>query len=155
MLKAESLSDLFCYDEHMRRPEAGVGVFIFKEGKFLMLKRQGAHGAGSWSVPGGWMEYGETFEETARREVMEEVGLKIKDVRFGAVTNNVFPEDKIHSVTIWILSEYAGGEAAIMVPEKISGLKWCDFDSLPQPLFKPWEELLSSEFISGIKKPLQ
>ena len=139
----------------MKRPEAGVGVFIFKDGKFLMLERQGAHGAGSWTVPGGWMEYGETFEKTARREVMEEVGLKIKNVRFGAVTNNIFPEDKIHSVTIWILSDYTGGEPEILVPDKISALKWCDFDTLPQPLFKPWDELLSSQFIGDIKKQLQ
>ncbi len=117
-----------------------------------MLERQGAHGAGSWSVPGGWMEYGESFEETARREVMEEVGLKIKNIRFGAVTNNVFPEDNIHSVTIWILSDYESGEPKVGVPDKISDLKWCDFDSLPQSLFKPWDELLSSQFIDKIKE---
>lgn len=146
---------LVCYDGFMDRPGVGVGVFIFKGKKFLMLKRQGAHGRGTWSVPGGWMEYGESFEETAEREVMEEVGLKIKGVRFGAVSNNVFPEDRIHSITIWVLSNYSGGKPKIMVPDKISGLKWCDFNSLPKPLFAPWDELLNSEFISNIKKQLQ
>jgi 8-oxo-dGTP diphosphatase len=120
-----------------------------------MLERQGSHGAGSWSVPGGWMEYGESFEETARREVMEEVGLRIENVRFGAVTNNVFPEDKIHSITVWVLSDYKSGEPKVLVPDKISRLKWCDFDRLPKPLFSPWNELLNSEFIGAIKKQLQ
>ena len=120
-----------------------------------MIKRQGSHGSGSWSVPGGWMEYGEAFEETAQREVMEEVGLKIKNIRFGAVTNNVFPEDKIHSITVWVLSDYESGEPKILVPDKISAMEWRDFGSLPQPLFKPWDELLSSEFIGDIKKQLQ
>ena len=139
----------------MDRPGVGVGVFIFKDKKFLMLKRQGAHGAGSWSVPGGWMEYGESFEETAKREVMEEVGLKIKNIRFGAVTTTVFPEEKIHSITIWIMSDYANGQPKIKVPDKIGKLEWCDFGSLPQPLFLPWNELLSSQFIGDIKKQLQ
>jgi 8-oxo-dGTP diphosphatase len=139
----------------MDRPGVGVGVFILKNGKFLMLERQGAHGAGSWSVPGGWMEYGETFEETAKREVQEEVGLEIDNVRFGAVTNNVFPRDKVHSITIWVLSDYASGQPEILVPDKISALKWSDFDSLPKPLFSPWDELLSSEFIGYIKKQLK
>ena len=66
----------------------GVGVFIFKDGKFLMQQRQGAHGAGSWSVPGGHLEFNETFEETATREVLEETDLTITNIRFGAVTND-------------------------------------------------------------------
>ncbi|HEX2558267.1 MAG TPA: NUDIX domain-containing protein [Nitrososphaera sp.] len=139
----------------MKRPGVGVGVFIFKDGQFLMIKREGAHGAGSWSVPGGWMEYGESFEETAKREVMEEVGLKIDNLRFGAVTNNVFKTEKIHSVTIWVISDYKKGQPKIMVPDKISKLLWCGFDSLPEPLFSPWKELLSSKFIDDIKKQLK
>lgn len=93
----------------MKRPGVGVGVFIIKNGKFLMTKRQGSHGEGTWTVPGGWMEYGEGFEQTAKREVAEEVGLNIKNVQFAAVTNNVFKEG-IHSITIWLTSEYASGK---------------------------------------------
>jgi len=130
-------------------------VFIFNDGQFLMIERQGAHGANSWSVPGGWMEYGESFEQTAKREVMEEVGLNIKNVRFGAVTNNIFTKDNIHSITVWMLSDYESGSPRILVPDKISNIKWCDFDTQPQPLFKPWEKLLKSEFIHTIKSAAQ
>jgi 8-oxo-dGTP diphosphatase len=139
----------------MERPGVGMGVFIFKDKKFLMILRHGAHGKGSWSVPGGWMEYGESFEETAIREVAEEVGLKIQNIRFGALTNTVFADENIHSVTVWVLSDYKSGHEQILEPEKINKLAWADFDSLPQPLFKPWDELLSSEFIANIKKQLQ
>ncbi len=55
----------------------GVGVFVFKGGEFLVLQRQGAHGAGTWSVPGGHLEAQESFEETARREVHEETGVEM------------------------------------------------------------------------------
>lgn len=132
-----------------------MGIFIGKSGQFLMIKRAGAHGTGSWSVPGGWMEFGEAFEQTAKREVAEEVGLKIKNVRFGGVSNTVFSDEEIHSVTVWVTSDYASGEEKNLEPEKISELKWCTFDSLPNPLFEPWNELLQSEFIDRIKHQLQ
>jgi 8-oxo-dGTP diphosphatase len=139
----------------MNRPGVGVGVFVIKDNKFLMLKRQGSHGAGTWTVPGGWIEFGETFEQTAKREVLEEVGVEIDNVRFGAVSNNVFDKENVHSITIWLLCDYKSGEPKILEPHKATGIKWCDFDSLPKPLFQPWDELLSSEFITNIKKQLQ
>lgn len=101
-----------------KQVRVGVGVFVFKDGAFLMQQRHGAHGAGSWSVPGGHQEFGESFEETARREVMEETGMQIRNVRFGAVTNDYFPEEDKHYVTIWVLSDWASGEAKIVEPDK-------------------------------------
>ena len=139
----------------MKGVKAGVGVFVFRNGKFLMQKRQGAHGVGTWSVPGGWMEFGESFEDTAKREVMEEIGLRISDVRVAGVVNSFFKEDDVHSVTIWVTSIYESGKASILEPDKIADLIWCDFDSLPSPLFPPWKELLKSEFLISIKNRLE
>src|SRR5581483_8572215 len=96
-----------------KQVRVGLGVFIFKDGKFLMGKRIGKHGRGSWSVPGGHMEFAETFEQTAMREVMEETGLKINNVRFGAVTNNIFKDEGKHTITIWVTSDYVSGQLAI------------------------------------------
>lgn len=119
-----------------------------------MLKRKGSHGSGTWCVPGGHLEFGESFEETARRETLEETGLNIKNIRVGAVTNDYFEDEQKHYATIWMISEYDSGEAAIMEPEKCDGLEWFDFDTLPSPLFLAWRQLLKSEFLSGIKKRL-
>jgi 8-oxo-dGTP diphosphatase len=131
--------------------KVGAGVFIFKKGKFLMLLRKGAHGGGTWSVPGGHVEFGETFEETAVREVEEETGLKIKNLRFGAVTTTMFSEEHRQSVTIWMLSDYDSGQPVIIEPEKCEKMEWRDFNSLPTPLFAPWDQLLSSKFLDDIK----
>ena len=60
------------------RPKVGFGVFVMKEGKFLIGKRKNAHGEGSWSLPGGHLEFKESWEECAVREVLEEVGVKKK-----------------------------------------------------------------------------
>src|SRR5690349_18066152 len=97
-----------------KQVRVGAGVFVFKAGTFLMMKRQGSHGAGTWAPPGGKMEFGEAFEDTARREVKEETGLDITNVRFAGVTNDLFHEDGKHFITLWLMSDYAGGEEKIM-----------------------------------------
>lgn len=130
----------------------GMGIFIFKNGKFLMLQRHGAHGAGSWSIPGGHIEYGESFEDTAQREVAEETGLKIKNIRFAAATNDFFKEEKKHYITIWMRSDWSSGEPSIMEPEKCLRQGWCTFATLPKALFLPWNQLLASDFIDQLKQ---
>ena len=60
----------------MKRPSVGVGVFVYNmDGKILLGKRKGAHGAGEWSLPGGHLEFNESFERCCEREVMEETGI--------------------------------------------------------------------------------
>ena len=137
----------------MNNPNVGVGiaVFVFKDGKFLMQKRQGSHGEGSWSVPGGHLEFGESFENTARREVKEETNLDITNVRFGAVTNDHFIDENKHYVTIWMLSDWESGELKNMEPEKCSAQQWHTFDDLPEPLFLTFDQLFASEFMDSIR----
>lgn len=132
----------------------GIGVFVFKNGTFLMGRRKNAHGDGHWSIPGGHLEFGETFEETAEREVFEETNLKIKNVRFGAITNDHFKKEDKHYVTIWMLSEWESGREKIVEPDKYVDMEWYDFTTLPQPLFLPWNQLLQSQFIEAIKAEL-
>ncbi|HUD06214.1 MAG TPA: NUDIX hydrolase [Candidatus Saccharimonadales bacterium] len=132
----------------------GIGVFIFKDGKFLMGRRKGSHGDGHWSIPGGHLEFGETFEDTASREVLEETGLEIRNVRFGAVTNDYFKDEGKHYVTIWVLSDWASGKEQLTEPDKFIEMQWRDFDNLPTPLFLPWQQLLSSQFIDAMKQEL-
>ena len=135
-------------------PKIGVGTFVFRDGKFLMQKRQGAHGEGTWSIPGGHLEYGEAPEQTSVREVLEETGCEIENVRFAAATNDYFADEGKHYVTWWTMSDWKSGEPYITEPDKCSEQMWTDFDNLPIPLFLPWEQLLRSEFIENIQSEL-
>jgi len=136
-------------------PRVGVGVFIARDGKFLMGHRIGSHGSGTWSIPGGHMEFGESFEQTAMREVMEETGMVIKNVRFAAVTNDFFESDNKHYVTIWVMSDWNANEPHITEPDKFIDQEWIDVDGIPEPLFLPWYELLKSEFMDDIKRQIK
>jgi 8-oxo-dGTP diphosphatase len=135
-------------------PRVGVAVFIIKDGKFLMGQRQGSHGTGTWSVPGGWLEYQESFEDGAMREVKEETNIDITNLSFAAITNNVFKGEAVHSISIWIFSDWKAGEPTITEPDKFTEQRWVDFDSLPSPLFLAFEELLKGEFVEAIKERL-
>ncbi|MGC1176848.1 MAG: NUDIX domain-containing protein, partial [Candidatus Saccharimonadales bacterium] len=99
------------------RPKIGVGVFVWKDGKFLMGKRLGSHGAQTWSIPGGHLEFGESWEACAKREVLEEAGIVIENVRFLAATNDLFPADKKHYVTIWVECDWKSGEPTLTEPD--------------------------------------
>ncbi len=128
------------------KPKVGVGVIIIKKGKILLGKRKNAHGEGNWCFPGGHLEYGESWEECAIRETLEETGSKIDNIRFGAVTNDIFKKDHKHYITIFMLSDFASGKVKVMEPNKCEQWEWFDWGQLPQPLFVPIKNLIKSGF---------
>ena len=129
-----------------KRPNVGVGVIILKGNKVLLHKRKKAHGDGTWSFPGGHLEFGETIESCAKREVMEEAGIKIKNVKLGPYTNDVFKKDSKHYITIYAIADYQSGRAEIKEPEKCERWDWFTWRNLPSPLFIPVENLLKQKF---------
>ncbi|MET7393053.1 NUDIX hydrolase [Dactylosporangium sp. NPDC005572] len=136
----------------MQNVRVGIGVFVIRDGRFLMGQRRGSHGAGSWSVPGGHLEFGESFEQVAAREVAEETGLTVVNLHFGGVTNDVFTDEDRHYVTVWMLGDCPEGEPEVLEPDKFTRQGWFTFDDLPQPLFLPWVHLLQSPFIEDIRR---
>ncbi len=128
----------------MMRPGVGVGVFVMKDGKFLLQKRQGSHGAGSWSLPGGHMEYGETPEQTAVRETKEEFDVSIKNPKIIGITNDFMPADSKHYITIFVEAEYDAGEPKIMDTSSAE-MGWFSKDGLPSPLFIPLKNFIENK----------
>jgi 8-oxo-dGTP diphosphatase len=121
----------------MDRPKVGVGVIVIKDGRVIMQKRKNRHGNGTWSFPGGHMEAGESFEDCAKREVMEELGIGIANLRQGPFTNDIFTEEDKHYITIFMLAEYGTGEIRVMEPDVIEEWQLADWDDMPDPLFLP------------------
>ena len=126
----------------------GVAVFIVKNNTVLLGKRLNSHGHGTWSPPGGHLENRETIEECARREVMEETGLEIKNIRLGTYTNNIFPDEDRHSITLYVVADYISGTEQILEPDKCEEWRWVRWnpENFPQPLFYPIQELLKQNY---------
>lgn len=121
----------------------GVGVFLLKSGQedpsnpqFLMGKRLNSHGAETWALPGGHLEWGETPEECAAREVAEETGLELlkrKDgLKFLTATNDIMPADRKHYITLFMVSARENGnvEPRLMEPDKCEGWEWVSWMTL-------------------------
>ncbi|MBX4196296.1 NUDIX domain-containing protein [Candidatus Pacearchaeota archaeon] len=127
-------------------PRVGVGVFLVKDNKILLLKRKGAHGEGSWSLAGGHLEFNESWEEAAIREVFEETGVTITNPQFVTATNDIFPVEGKHYITLFMKAEIGNQEPINKEPEKCDKLEWFTWDSLPRPLFVPVENLVKRNF---------
>ncbi|HEU0003478.1 MAG TPA: NUDIX domain-containing protein [Ktedonobacteraceae bacterium] len=124
-------------------PQVGVGVIITKGDQVLLMKRKGSHGDGAWSMVGGHLEFGESLEECAIREVKEEVAVTITDITFRAITNDLFETEGKHYVTIWMEGRYVSGEPLMQAVNEMSAVSWFSWNALPEPLFLPLEHLLT------------
>lgn len=120
--------------EETHRPRVGVGVMVLKQGRLLLGRRRGSHGAGEYAYPGGHLEHLESFEQCAKREVREETGLEIGPLRFLRVLNTRAYAPK-HYVDLAFAADWVSGEPQVLEPEKIDGWAWYPLDALPSPLF--------------------
>lgn len=134
------------------QPRVGVGVLLRAGERLLMGLRRGPAGGGSWSVPSGHLERGETPMACAARELAEETG--IADVSLAMLTGRggaiVATYDGGHLqwpdfVTLWAVGEVAPGtEARVLEPEKCAAWRWVERDEMPAPLFRCFATLLAS-----------
>ncbi len=123
-------------------------------GRVLMHKRSNKcrDEQGKWDCGGGAMEFGETFEATVSREVMEEYGVAPLEIKY-VTSRNVLRENngkRTHWIKNlhWVLVDPA--KVKNNDPEKIDELGWFTFDSLPAPLHSQivWEVETIKKYLS-------
>ena len=101
-------------------------ITLIEDGDRLLLARSPHFAKGVYSTLAGFVEPGESLEETVAREVREEVGVELKDIRYFGSQPWPFP----HSMMIGFTANYAGGE---IVPQEgeIEDARWFTVDTLP------------------------
>lgn len=121
---------------------AGCAV-LDDSGRVLLQRRADAHG--TWGLPGGAMELGETLEEAAVRETREETGLDVRpDELLGVYTGPLHTYangDVVQSVVVVLMAKQVGGRLSVDGSETVD-LGWFDFEDLPTPIFGPHEPML-------------
>ncbi len=138
--------DIIKGDEKMEQKKnvgVGVGIMLMKNKKILLGKRHedpakagsALKGEGTWTMPGGKLHFGETFEQAAIRETMEETGIELGQTKVICINNDMV--DSAHFITVGLYSEDFEGEPKVMEPDEITEWRWFGLNDLPVPLFFP------------------
>ncbi len=130
--------------EYPLRPIVGIGVAVLRPGgdvpEVLLVRRGRAPSLGTWALPGGGQELGETAADAARREILEETGLRIGEVHLAANVDSIHrdPDGRVryHYTIIDFATLWPGGEA--VAGDDVSEVAWARVDALEA--FELWSE---------------
>ncbi|MFD1737228.1 NUDIX hydrolase [Bacillus salitolerans] len=136
------------------RPLLFVGaVVIILDSKGRILLQQRKYPSGSWGLPGGLMELGESTEDTAKREVFEETNLTVNDLKlinvYSGPQNFIIAEngDEFYVVTTAYYSNKVSGLLKVDRSESIT-FEYFEPDQLPCSLVKSHQRMIK-EFLSN------
>ena len=137
------------------KPGIGVGVMVINENKILLGLRNPdkikvsseLQGQGTWTMPGGKVEFMEKLIDAAKRELKEETNLDATDMELLCISDDM--TDTAHYVTVGFLVKEYSGEVQTMEPETILEWKWFNLNDLPKNLYKP-SEVCIQKYKSGI-----
>ena len=136
--------------EEKKKVGVGVGVLILRDGKVLLGKRHTnpakatsrLNGAGTWTMPGGKLEFGELLIDCAKRETQEETGMRIDAADVLCINEDIV--ETAHFITIGLIATKFAGEPQVMEPDKITEWHWFDLDNLPIPMYFPSEKIIKN-----------
>ncbi len=114
------------------RPVVGVGAVVWREERVLLIRRGSPPRLGQWSLPGGAQQLGETLIDAIAREVLEETGLAVEQVRFLTTIDLIEREDdgrvRYHYTLIDFSAEAPAGEAT--AGDDAAAVAWFALDEL-------------------------
>lgn len=95
-------------------PQVGVGAVVVHQGRVLLVQRGRPPGAGLWAIPGGRQRLGETLQQAAEREILEETGVVIRATTPIYTCEHLEHDDqgalRFHYVIVDLAAEYLSGE---------------------------------------------
>ena len=129
-----------------QRVDCAVAVVVTHARKVLFGRRKTASGGLEWQLPGGWIKMGESPQQAARREVLEETGLLLRDLGFVGTTSNVFSAHN-HSISLYFEAECVDEDSLIVDErEKCSDWEWKSWAEVTENLFLPLALLKQTEY---------
>lgn len=101
-------------NDYPSNPRVAVGAVVFKNNRVLLVRRGQPPSEDLWAIPGGSVEIGETLQEAAEREILEETGITIRAgepvYTFDAIERDDTGKIRFHYVIIDLGADYISGD---------------------------------------------
>ena len=110
----------------------GVGAIVFQNKRVLLIKRNKAPNAGQWAIPGGRVKFGESLQQAAEREILEETGIVIRAgepvFAFDLIQHDADAQCRLHYVVVDLAADYLSGEP--VAGDDATEARWLAADEL-------------------------
>ena len=101
-------------NDYPGKPRVAVGAVVFKDECILLVRRGQPPAEDLWAIPGGSVEIGETLQEAAEREILEETGIRIRASKpiytFEVIDRDAAGKVRFHYVIVDLVADYVMGE---------------------------------------------
>ena len=121
-----------CREIFYDNPLSAVAVVAEKDNKVLFIKRAVQPAKGMWALPGGFIEQGESVEQAALRELLEETGIKAKKAEIIKV---VTAQSAVFRTLIFIGVKASGISGKLKAGDDACDARWYDIDKIPAVTF--------------------
>ena len=120
--------------DQMQLVGACVLLFDSSKQKILLGKRRNSYGAGDYGLPGGKLELTESLENCAKREILEETGIRAWSVKYVGVVREL--QKSVNFIHFVFLCDKYDGEPTLTEPEKCAGWEWHDVRHTPKNILR-------------------
>ena len=125
---------------HFTDPKVGVGVVVIKDDKLLLVRRKMRPEQGKWSLPAGYMDYGEDPKEVAVREAWEETNLRVEIEQLIDVYHNGTPQG---GASIFILYKARLLNGNLQAGDDADAAGFFALDELPEIAFASTKDIIN------------
>jgi len=131
--------------ETFKNPYPTVDILFHHPGEVLLIRRKNE--PFGWALPGGFVDYGESAEQAAEREALEETGLKAQHLRQFRVYSQPGRDPRFHTLSVIFLAQ---PEGEIRAGDDAAEARWFAASALPKDMAFDHAQIIADALAAGL-----